>query len=379
MNIKFGFVASVSMIVGLSFTADVRASEVVYVSMDVAAPAYSALSNGSVTGQAGTVASPFGSIQAAYHFLWNKTGAHEIRLGAGLYSGAKLGWDNNERYNMVFMDAAKLPGNPAWTSVTLKPNAGAVTIENVLPFGNPGNKRPGAYEYLQSDSATIIDRGGLFRLPTGAPNFNGMIFQDLTIDLGGGTAIVGSQGTGVQQWTLNNTDVLMRAEYFDSDYAGGNPWRRSALFSHHNTTADMPGSFMSFNNSRIYVDPSPGESGDFYTPGTNPGMFVGYRYFADAFPDGFFNGNDTSDLLLWDSNTAVTGNEPFYTGDIWSSRRSPSILYNVEDTGDAETGGFVVGFNAVPEPSTLALAGLAGAGFLMSRLLSRRGRSPEES
>ncbi len=368
---------SILLVIGISLalTAASRAA-IVYVDAAAPAPAYGLLALGDGGPQTGTLLDPFGSIQAAYHELWNQAGDHEIRLVAGTYTAEHIGYDNNSNYtDMIFMDAGKLSGNPSWNSVTLIADSGAgtVTIDRNFPTEDIGAKDPTRFESLSAN----IDRSGLFRLPLGSPAMVGMIIEDITIELGGGTSLVGSQGTGLQEWTLNNVTLFMESEQTANPLylAGGGSVvpGRSALFNHQDTTADMSGSFLSFNDSTIYVDPNTDEAFK------DDAMFLGYRWFyADGFPDGFFDGNGTTDLLLWTTGAAVTGLEPAYTGAIWSAVRNQSgdaatNLYDVQDSDGNGDGGALTGFITggggapIPEPASMVLMMLAGSAMMLRR------------
>ncbi len=362
--------------ISLALTAAVHAANTtLYVDASAPAPTYSLLALGDGGPQTGTLLDPFGSIQAAYHELWDKAGDHTILLADGTYTGAHIGYDNNSAYtDMIFMDAAKLSGNPAWSSVTLaaQNGPGNVTIDRNFPTQDMGNKDPTRFESL----VALVDRSALFRLPLGSPTMVGMAIEDITIELAGGTSIVGSQGTGLQEWTFNNVDIFMESDQVANPLylagGGGGVPGRSALFYHNDTTDAMAGSFMSFNDSRIYVDPNTDEA--FKTDG----MFLGYRWFNNSgFPDGFFDGNGTSELLLWTTGAAVTGLEPAYTGDIWSSIRNQTgtgstILYHTLDSGGIGADGLLTGFltdtgEPIPEPASLALLMLAGSAMMLRR------------
>ncbi len=87
---------------------------IVYVSESAADLTYSTSTDGTYNGQTGTSGNPFGSLTAAYHYLFTQAGDHTINLigdDDGTFGGQELGGDrfNNTYGTMEFNSGTGYP------------------------------------------------------------------------------------------------------------------------------------------------------------------------------------------------------------------------------------------------------------------------------
>ncbi len=374
--------------IGLALTAATQAA-IIYVSTGAADVTYAQLGAG-YNGQAGTIGNPFGSIQAAYHYLWTQGGDHEIRLLSGTYSGAKIGvnefahGDGYLRFVSGSGAAGTFPStDPAWTSVTLTPNSGPGTVTLSMQDQMTGFQTaayPAAFEkrVVNSNNNATRDRGNVIRGLWNAGtthDLTGMIVENLDIIIGGGHVLIGTTAgdppslTGTQ-FTFNNVNITLQNNVIDNPVVTGDPWGRSALFVSHMDQTDMNNSWLSFNNSNIFLvnDDGTAWSGNFYVGQTwGPGG-TGSWY---KMPDNFVSGNNTSTLQFWDGSQYVLWDDttPY---SIWQSGRNSGNTLTAYQLGAEGVNNF---FNLssfgpeviIPEPASLALLGLAGGALLLRR------------
>lgn len=404
MNARMVSAGIAGLTLGLALTADTRADEVVYVSQSVASPSYADLKTGSL-GQTGALGNPFGSIQAAYHYLYTRGGNHEIRLihngDDGTYGGAWIGaneFDNGNGYLRMVSNNAFPNGGPSWTSAKLvsADPLNRVTLRMSYPSGPPPaadgitspaegtNAYPAAYEkeVPNPSGGAAVNRGQVIRglwNPGTSMALTGMIVEDLDIVLGGGHVLVGttaSTGGIQQQFEFNNVNLFMEREMYPFPEPDGPIWGKSALFASHMNQTDLNLSSLSFNNSNIYLVNNDGSAweGDFY---------VGQTWGSGSWfklPNDFVSGNNTSTFNYWNGTEYVEWvDAPPLGGGIWQSgRNAGNTLTAYQNNVGTNNNFFDLESFAVPEPSSLALAGLAGAAAGMYRLFRRSGRLRRE-
>ena len=387
MNVTSGFVASVSMFVGLTLTADARADSIVFVSQQATSPLYSQLAIGTANGanQDGSSGNPFGSVQAAYAFLYSTPGNHTIRLladGGGTYGGDDIGQNEGTVYGngVIRMVSGNIfpTSSPTWTTVKLVSDSTRVTMRmsyptEEIPYGITGpaegattGQYPAAYEkeVVNPNGTTAQNRGTTIRGLWNAGftmALPGMIVEDLDIVLGGGHVLVGNTATSggtKQEFTFNNVNVTLEREMYPAPLPGSPLWGKSALFTSHMPQADLTSSYLSFSNSNIFLrnndNTAWGNMG-----GTDGDFFVGQTWASVKMPTNFVTGNNSSTLNYWNGSEYVQwADAP--PGSIWQSTRNPNKLdaYELGGTGVnnfLNLASFVV---EVPEPSTVLLGGL---------------------
>jgi len=384
------------------------ADTVVYVSQQATSPLYAELAVGTANGlgQNGSLGGPFGSVQAAYAYLYNTPGHHTIRLladGGGVYGGNDIGQNENANGNGVIRMVSNnvFPNaNPLWNTVKLVSDdpLNRVTLRMSYPsseFAEDGitspaeqtNTYPASYQQRVVNSGATnatANRGNVIRglwNPGANMALPGMIVENVDILLGGGHVLVGSTAsvdTAPQQFTFNNVNVTMEREMFAAP-SNGPIWGKSALFYGHYGQNALNNSYMSFNNSTINLinNDNSAWTGDFYV---GAGWGLGGTGNWLKLPTDFVTGNNSSTFNYWDGTEYVQwADAP--TGGIWQGGRNSGFTLTAYENGVGTNNTFfnLQSFSAIPEPSALALAGLAGAGFLMSRLFNRRGRPPEQN
>jgi hypothetical protein len=383
--------------IALVLTANARA-ETVWVSQAATSPTYSQLAIGSANGlgQNGSLSNPFGSVQAAYAYLYSTPGNHTIRLladGGGTYGGDDIGQNEGSVYGngVIRMVSGNVFPNssPTWTTVKLVSDSTRVTMRMSYPtsedpYGITGpaegattGQYPAAYEkeVVNPNGSTTQNRGtairGLWNAGT-TMALPGMIVEDLDIVLGGGHVLVGNTTTSggtKQEFTFNNVNVTLEREMYAAPITGNPIWGKSALFTSHMPQADLTSSYLSFNNSSINLI-----NNDIYTINPEdpagpliPGLpsawdgdfFVGQTWAGAKLPVNFVTGNNSSTLNYWNGSEYVQwADAP--PGSIWQSTRNPNSLraYQLGATGVnnfLNLSSFVV---EVPEPSTVLLGGL---------------------
>ena len=348
--------------IALLLTANTRA-ETVWVSQAATSPTYSQLAIGTANGanQNGSLASPFGSVQAAYAYLYNTSGNHTIRLladGGGTYGGDDIGQNEGSVYGngVIRMVSGNVfpSSSPAWTTVKLVSDSTRVTMRMSYPTsqyatdgitgpaeGATSGQYPAAYEkeVVTPSGSTAQNRGTVIRglwnsgISMALP---GMIVEDLDIVLGGGHVLVGNtttSGTTKQEFTFNNVNVTLEREMYGAPLPGSPLWGKSALFTSHMPQADLNNSYLSFTNSNIFLrnndDTAWGSAG-----GTDGDFFVGQTWNSVKLPNNFVTGNDSSTLNYWNGTEYVEwADAP--PGSIWQSNRNPNSLrtYQLGATG----------------------------------------------
>lgn len=364
---KTCMVLSVVAVVGVWACTSRAAS--VYVSETATDTAYATYNSG-YGGQTGAADNPFGSISAAYHYLYGQAGDHEILLvadGDGVLRGGELGqneFGNGDGY-LRMVSGNQFPTTaPLWTTVTLKPAPGYegdVTLrmtdaDITSPTEGGHNAYPAAYEkeVPNPGGANNANRGqvirGLWNPGTSMP-LPGMIVEGLTIVIGGGHVLIGttaSIGGTSQNFTFNNCDVYLQSDMADDLGAGfGDPWGKSALFVSHMNEADLALSSLDFHNSTIYLVPDDDSAwiGNFYV-GQTWGSGTWYK-----FPSGLIDGNNTSYLKYWDGSEYVEWAQPDGLGcSIWQSGRNAGNTLTAYENGAGANNLFLVNFNDVPPP-----------------------------
>jgi hypothetical protein len=375
-------------IISLVLTAATQGA-VVYVSESATDLTYSTSTDGTYNGQTGTSGNPFGSLTAAYHYLFTQAGDHTINLigdDDGTFGGQELGGDrfNNTYGTMEFNSGTGFPtGDPLWNSVTLtgalspKPITISVTAADIT--GNTEGAHatyPAAFEKEVPNPGgnNAANRGSVIRglwNPGASMSMTGMTVEDMTIILGGGHVLVGNAqaGSGEQQFTFNNVDVYLLRDVIDNNpingLTTGDPWGASVLFTTHVPQADLDNSYLDFNDSNIYLkndDNSDWGTSNWYV-GHTWGSGVGY-----LLPDNFVDGNSTSGFFYWDGSAYVEYDSSF---DIYQSSRNPNDLteYTLGSTGNDffALSTFNVSGGAIPEPASLVLMVLAGGAMMMRR------------
>jgi autotransporter-associated beta strand protein len=348
--------------IALVLTADTRADSIVYVSQNATSPTYAQLVIGAANGlgQNGTSSNPFGSVQAAYAYLYSTAGNHTIRLladGGGTYGGDDIGQNENANGNGVirFVNGTIFPNSsPTWTTVKLVSDSTRVTMRMSYPTGQfatdgitapaegaSGGQYPAAYEkeVPSPNGSPALNRGTVIRGLWNAGvsmALPGMIVEDLDIVLGGGHVLVGTTAANVgtkQQFTFNNVNVTLEREMYAAPVTGNPIWGKSALFTSHMPQADLNNSYLSFTNSNIFLrnndDTAWGSAG-----GTDGDFFVGQTWAGAKLPNNFVTGNDSSTLNYWNGSEYVEwADAP--PGSIWQSNRNPNSLrtYQLGATG----------------------------------------------
>jgi hypothetical protein len=376
-------------IISLVLTA-VSHAATVYVSELVSAPTYDSYGT-TYDGQDGSFGNPFGSIQAAYHYLYTQSGDHEIRLvtgvgGDGVFGGTEIGVSefdtNGDGYLRLVSGAGanRFNGNPSWNTVKLVSDSTRVTLEMSRDYITSPNEAghnayPAAYEkeVPNPGGSNAANRGatirGLWNAGTSMA-LTGMIVEDLDIVLGGGHVLVGSGGTQLQQqFTFNNVDIYLEDNNIDEAGFTGDPWGKSALFTSHMSQTDLDNSWLSFNDSNIYLytDNNAAWAGDFYV-GQTWGSGTWY-----TLPDNFVTGNDTSTFSYWDGSEYVAWDETT-SWSIYQSGRNAGNTLTAYELGVSGNNFFdLTSFNvsggggAIPEPASLVLMVLAGGAMMMRR------------
>jgi hypothetical protein len=362
---------------------------IVYVSESAADLTYSTSTDGTYNGQTGTSGNPFGSLTAAYHYLFSTAGDHTIYLVGdvnGTFSGQELGGDrfNNTYGTMEFNSGTGFPtGDPSWGSVTLAPSPttpNPITI-SVTAADITGNTEgahatyPAAYEKetVNPGGTNAQNRGSVIRglwMPGASMSMTGMVVEDMTIILGGGHVLVGNAltGSGEQQFTFNNVELYLDNDVTDNNpingLTTGDPWGASALFATNVPQADLNNSYLDFNNSNIYLtkdDSSDWSTSNWYV-GQTWGSGVGY-----LLPDNFVDGNSTSGFFYWDGSAYVEYDSSF---NIYQSSRNPNNLtaYTLGVSGNNFFDLSSFNFSGIiPEPATLVLMMLGGGAMMMRR------------
>lgn len=337
------------MLSGTSHASDT----IVYADHNAANVAYG---DSTYSGQDGSLGNPFGSIQAAYHYLWGVAGKHEIRLKPGTYEYADIGVNeyNNSAGFLRFVSNNWFPStDPVWTSVKLVAQNGPGTVHIYFHFplqgSFPHGSNAAAYEpEIDHDEMSAIK--GLFN-PGATHALPGMILEALKITVEGGGTLIGMTATSAgiaQQFTFNNVELYLLT---DPDQVpndgigldGGDPFGNSALFVSHMPQADLNSSRLEFNNSKIYVQPK----GKYGTA-----MFVGQLWTQGVvFPAGFVDGKGTSAIYFWDgASYKIKEDWSGATSGVWASSRNPNKLYFQEnDAGGANR--FLSNFLPIPDPA----------------------------
>ena len=386
--------------IALVLTANTRA-ETVWVSQLAASPTYSQLAIGTANslGQNGTSGNPFGSVQAAYAYLYSTPGNHTIRLradGGGTYGGDDIGQNENANGNGVIrmVNNNIFPNaSPTWTTVKLVSDSTRVTMRmsyptEEAPYGitSPGvgtDTYPAAYEKEVSNPGTTAvprltqNRGATIRGLWNAGNsmaLPGMIVEDLDIVLGGGHVLVGTTSSLAgtkQQFTFNNVNVTLEREMYAAPITGNPIWGKSALFTSHMPQADLNQSYLSFNNSSInlihndnytidYTDDPEGARVARLPSAWDSDFFVGQTWAGVKLPNNFVTGNASSTLNYWNGTEYVEwADAP--PGSIWQSNRNPNSLraYQLGGTG---VNNFFDLASFVPPPGFSWLGGIGGTG-----------------
>jgi hypothetical protein len=379
-------------IISLALTAATQGA-VVYVSESAADTAYSTYNSG-YGGQDGSAGNPFGAISAAYHYLYNTAGDHEIRLigdGDGVFGGGELGsneFANGDGYLRMVSNNQFSSTDPLWNTVTLVSDTTRVTLEmsrdyitGVAEAGH--NAYPAAYEkeVPNPGGSNAANRGAVIRGLWNAGTsmaLTGMIVEDLNIVLGGGHVLVGTtaSSTGTEQeFTFNNVNLILEREVTDADIDGdgnpatGSPWGTSSLFTHHADEATLANMYLSFNDSNIYLmnDDGTAWDSDFYV-GQTWGSGTIYQL-----PDNFVDGNDTTTFSYWDGSEFVAWDETT-SWSIYQSGRNAGNTLTAYELGVSGNNFFdLTSFNvsggggAIPEPASLVLMVLAGGAMMMRR------------
>jgi hypothetical protein len=382
----------------LALTAVTRAANTtVYVAESASDVTY-ALFGAGYGGQTGSILAPFGSIQAAYHYLYTTPGDHQIRLIAdenGVFSGKEIGvneFDNGDGY--IRMHGTGFPSaDPSWTSVKLVSDSTRVTLSMTrddinTPAEANHNAYPAAFEkeVVNPSGTNAANRGqvmrGLFN-PGMSMALTGMIVEDLDIVLGGGHALIGtiaSTGGIQQQFAFYNVNITMLSDLQDwnldnnQNPASGSPWGRSTLFVSHMNQTDLNNSRLDFHDSNIYVQPV-GINGNGFVVGQTWGSGSWY-----TLPDDFIYGNNTSSLYYWNGTwTPGYWNLGVWVPGYWSAGAEYVLwddTYNIyqggRNAGNSLTAyllgvtgneflnlaSFSPGEVLIPEPTSLALLGL---------------------
>lgn len=320
---------------------------------------------GGFGGQDGSLANPFGTIQAAYRYLWTQSGNHEIRLIGdenNVFEGDEVGFSAfDQSYGQIAMTHSGFnpwpTGTPAWTSVTLMAND---------PVNNPVKIRFNKNQFDNNDTAgaeqELANRGtaGTYRglwWPGTLVNLPGMIVEDLTIEISGGGFLIAStaQGSGpgasVWNFAFNRVELYLESDMLEPSFG------RAALWAAEMGSADIAASSVDFNDANIYYDPV----------GLYPqnGLLAGGGWaFADMFRQpGFFDGNGTSRLYKWDTATRTKlGLHTNLQEGIWAGIHnlqnpppgfaSGGNYFQINQNGTWSIGGaapqFIVNFTTVP-------------------------------
>jgi hypothetical protein len=369
--------------ISLALAAAVHAaSTTVYVAEGAATLANGDLHGGGFQGQTGTIANPFGSIQAAYSYLWNTAGDHTVLLvndEDGVWSGAEIGvneFDSADGY--IRMAPAGLnpwpSTDPSWNSITLDGQGGATLSLTDPQTGFQTGAYPAAFEkeVTNPGGSTTANRGSVIRglwNASGSQSLLGMEVQNLDIYLGGGHVLVGSTSAGagtVNEFTFTNVNLTLENDVTDDLGITGDPWGQAALFVvHADEATSLTPSYLDFNNSNIYLTNDDGSAwSDVFYVGHGWGSgTVGY-----LFPDNFVDGNSTSGFSYWDGSQYVEYDSSF---NIYQSSRNPNNLtaYLLGSTGNNffDLASFNAGGEPIPEPASLALLMLAGGAVIMRR------------
>ncbi len=373
---------SILLVIGISLALTAAShAATVYVAESAADVTNAQLHAGGFNGQDGTALNPFGSIQAAYSYLWNTAGDHTIYLvndGDGVWSGTELGvneYDNGDGY--IRMAAAGLnqwpTTDPSWTSVTLDGQGGATLSLTDPQTGFQSGGYPAAFEKEVTNPGgnNTANRGSVIRglwNASSSQSLLGMEVQNLDIYLGGGHVLVGSTSAGagtVNEFTFTNVNLTLENDVTDDLGITGDPWGQAALFVvHADEATSLTPSYLDFNNSNIYLRNDDGSA-------WSDVFYVGHSWAGYLFPDNFVDGNSTSGFSYWDGSQYVEYDSSF---NIYQSSRNPNNLtaYLLGSTGNDffalstfnVSGG---GGDPIPEPASMVLMMLAGSAMMLRR------------
>ncbi len=359
-----------------------------YVSESATDLANTDLHGGGFQGQDGSSGNPFGSIQAAYSYLWNTPGDHTIYLvndGGGVWSGAEIGvneFDSAAGY--IRMAPAGLnpwpTSDPSWTSVTLDGQDGATLSLMDPQTGFQTGGYPAAFEkeVTSPGGSNTVNRGGQIRglwNASGSQALTDMVVQNLDIYIGGGHVLVGSTSADTAapfpyEFTFNNVDLTLINDVDDDLGITGDPWGQASLFVSHGTEASsLDVSYLDFNNSSLNLFTSDASA-------WNEDFYVGQTWGSGTWfqlPDNFVTGNDTSTFSYWDGSEFVAWDETT-SWSIYQSGRNAGNTLTAYELGVSGNNFFdLTSFNvsggggAIPEPASLVLMVLAGGAMMMRR------------
>jgi len=301
---------------------------------------------GPATGD-GSAGNPYATIEEAYLALWKQTGNHEIRLLPGTYEYGHVGM---RRYPGDLTGTMQFHGPlfetaVAWSSVTLKADAGTGTVNIVYHYplgGDPGHPgQPAAYETTAGSGSGNIQ--GLFH-PHPFDKMVGMKVQDVTLTVEGGGVLIGRNwDVGVDDFTFTGVDLYLKTSAL---------YGNAAIYWHDWT--GIGSSRLRFVNSNIY-----------YEPGARNALFAGQSYHNQDMPAGFIDGTDSSRIYAWDGAGWMLKTN--FTAGVWESKRNQapadgvqgaSVLLWNQNGGNPGGNVFLTNFAVVPPARPLPSGGV---------------------